>query len=150
MGGVRSVTDEQSILEQDTGLEPVTFSLATKHSTTELILHLFGGPTGNRTPTYAVQGHCAPVITISPNLYTFFFSVTCITSLCSYYNKLGLYSKYFWVNLVLTTGFEPATGFLLRITKPVLSAIQPSQQIGRFRETRTLMMSCSQSRRLTN
>ena len=30
-------------------------------------------------------------------------------------------------NLVLTTGFEPATGFLLRITKPVLSAIQPSQ-----------------------
>lgn len=30
-------------------------------------------------------------------------------------------------NLVLTTGFEPATGFLLRITNPVLSAIQPSQ-----------------------
>ena len=25
-------------LEQDTGLEPVTFSLATRHSTTELIL----------------------------------------------------------------------------------------------------------------
>lgn len=42
-------------------------------------------------------------------------------------------------NLVLTTGFEPATGFLLRITKPVLSAIQPSQhKIGRNTRIRTL------------
>jgi hypothetical protein len=29
---------------------------------------IFGGPTGDRTPTYAVQTHCAPIITISPNL----------------------------------------------------------------------------------
>jgi hypothetical protein len=29
-----------SLLEQDIGFEPMTFSLATKHSTTELILHL--------------------------------------------------------------------------------------------------------------
>ena len=28
----------------------------------------FGGPTGNRTPTRGLQSHCAPVITISPNL----------------------------------------------------------------------------------
>ena len=28
-----------NILEQDVGLEPTTFSLATRHSTTELILH---------------------------------------------------------------------------------------------------------------
>ena len=27
------------LLEQDIGFEPMTFSLATKHSTTELILH---------------------------------------------------------------------------------------------------------------
>ena len=27
-----------------------------------------GGPTGNRTPTRGLQSHCAPVITISPNL----------------------------------------------------------------------------------
>ena len=28
---------------------------------------IFGGPTGNRTPTRGLQSHCAPVITISPN-----------------------------------------------------------------------------------
>ena len=68
------------------------------------------------------------------------------------YQKMLLMSSLFSkTNLVLTTGFEPAMGFLLRITKPVLSAIQPSQhKIGRFRETRTLMMSSSQTRRLTN
>ena len=29
------------LLEQDIGFEPMTFSLATKHSTTELILHSY-------------------------------------------------------------------------------------------------------------
>lgn len=44
---------------------------------------------------------------------------------CDLCNVTGIPDSW---NLVLTTGFEPATGFLLRITKPVLSAIQPSQR----------------------
>ena len=33
-------------VEQDIGFEPMTFSLATKHSTTELILHCVAYPQG--------------------------------------------------------------------------------------------------------
>ena len=42
-------------VEQDIGFEPMTFSLATKHSTTELILHCLVQPPGIEPGSMALQ-----------------------------------------------------------------------------------------------
>ena len=51
----------QECLPQGDGF---TVRRCTRHS---INCSIFGGPTGNRTPTRGLQSHCAPVITISPN-----------------------------------------------------------------------------------
>ena len=45
-------------MEQDIGFEPMTFSLATRHSTTELILRNTGALYEIRTRVPAVKGRC--------------------------------------------------------------------------------------------
>jgi hypothetical protein len=55
-------------MEQDIGFEPMTFSLATKHSTTELILHnMVAGvcqPKESQPSQFYETATCHPVVTI--------------------------------------------------------------------------------------
>jgi hypothetical protein len=61
-------------MEQDIGFEPMTFSLATKHSTTELILHHLASRQGlEPRPTVLETGmlplHYRDIIFLFPTLY---------------------------------------------------------------------------------
>lgn len=56
-------------MEQDIGFEPMTFSLATKHSTTELILHNnLVDRGGIEPPTVPCKGTVFPIIPSAHNL----------------------------------------------------------------------------------
>ena len=60
--------DESSIkLEQVVGFEPTTFSLATRHSTTELYLHKLGGGGRDRTDDIMLAKHTLSQLSYTPN-----------------------------------------------------------------------------------